>query len=139
MDTAVNVGYTCHLLKENTKVLRIVYENIEDENEGFESKDRTQETEEEKKERLTRLMDKKLCEILFSLGVSQSDFEKKEEDLSKNKRNKETTDVDRPAIVLDGVSIGIILSNDRLVNLFLHLTDLCYSVICCRTSPLQKV
>ncbi|KAJ4453647.1 phospholipid-transporting P-type ATPase [Paratrimastix pyriformis] len=43
-----------------------------------------------------------------------------------------------PAIVIEGYVLNIIFSEAALMELFLRLSDVCRSVICCRIAPLQK-
>ncbi|RLN90927.1 hypothetical protein BBJ28_00008727 [Nothophytophthora sp. Chile5] len=42
------------------------------------------------------------------------------------------------AIVIDGRSLTMVFSNNVLAELFLEMSQLCVSVICCRVSPKQK-
>jgi magnesium-transporting ATPase (P-type) len=109
------------------------------------------------KEKDENIIEKKLCEILAGFGgsfikmflffilVKPENYESKGEialykdknkDLAEKNSKSESHDY---ALVVDGQSIFTILSNIRLLNLFLHISDLCSGVVCCRISPMQKV
>jgi hypothetical protein len=125
------------LLKEKTTLIKFINEDIEmllPKNNEDAKKPQGKEGEEE----VVKLLDRKLCDVLQSFNIKEADFEKKEKE-KEEKVGKLITDNNKPAVIIDGYCMGIILGNNRLTNLFLHITDLCGGVVCCRISPLHKV
>jgi phospholipid-translocating ATPase len=136
MDTAMGVGRASSLLKDDTKVVSVVYDDL-DLMRGFglgDWKDREKDDQQVKKED-EKIVNERLCEVLKSLKISS--------EVGKKKKKAKAVVVDaeesKNALVIDGSCLGVILGNDRLIELLLRITDVCRSVICCRISPIQKV
>ncbi|OVA10185.1 Cation-transporting P-type ATPase [Macleaya cordata] len=112
METAINIGFSCSLLRQGMKQMIINLENPEIkamEREGDKSAVRKV-----SKESVIHQITEGKTQITASSGSS-----------------------DAFALIIDGKSLAYALEDD-VKNLFLELAVGCASVICCRSSPKQK-
>lgn len=42
------------------------------------------------------------------------------------------------ALIIDGFCLNVVLSSEKLIDLFFQLADVCHGVVCCRIAPMQK-
>ncbi|KAJ1394716.1 P-type ATPase [Sesbania bispinosa] len=112
METAINIGFACSLLRQGMKQIII-----------------TSETPENKS--LEKMEDKSAAEAALKASVLQQIKDAKSL-LSRSHENSEAL-----ALIIDGKSLTHALEDD-VKDLFLELAIGCASVICCRSSPKQK-
>ncbi|KAJ1392318.1 P-type ATPase [Sesbania bispinosa] len=112
METAINIGFACSLLRQGMKQIII-----------------TSETPENKS--LEKMEDKSAAEAALKASVLQQIKDAK----SLLSRSHETSEA--LALIIDGKSLTHALEDD-VKDLFLELAIGCASVICCRSSPKQK-
>ncbi|CAL5198513.1 unnamed protein product [Lathyrus oleraceus] len=112
METAINIGYACSLLRQGMK--QIVINSDTPENKLLE-----------------KMEDKSASEAAIKASVVRQITEAKAL-LSSSDHNSEAL-----ALIIDGKSLAHALEDD-VKNLFLELAIGCASVICCRSSPKQK-
>ncbi|MBA0794515.1 hypothetical protein Gohar_018838 [Gossypium harknessii] len=112
METAINIGFACSLLRQGMK--QIVINPETPENKALEKSD-----------------DKSAAAAAFKASVLQQIAEGKRL-LSSSTKNSEAV-----ALIVDGKSLTYALEDDVKDN-FLELAIGCASVICCRSSPKQK-
>ncbi|KAI5416464.1 phospholipid-transporting ATPase 10 [Lathyrus oleraceus] len=112
METAINIGYACSLLRQGMK--QIVINSDTPENKLLE-----------------KMEDKSASEAAIKASVVRQITEAKAL-LSSSDNNSEAL-----ALIIDGKSLAHALEDD-VKNLFLELAIGCASVICCRSSPKQK-
>ncbi|KAB2624369.1 phospholipid-transporting ATPase 9 [Pyrus ussuriensis x Pyrus communis] len=112
METAINIGFACSLLRQGMKQIVITLESPEI---------KVLEKEGEKEAIATASKGSVLNQI--NRGKAQ---------LTASSRNPEAF-----ALIIDGKSLAYALEDD-VKNLFLNLAIGCASVICCRSSPKQK-
>ncbi|KAK2943041.1 ion-transporting P-type ATPase [Blattamonas nauphoetae] len=152
VDTAVNIAFSCQLLKQNTITHFLTSDKLDEmlkEHpqigekllEGSEMVENDVRAEFVAKRlielRLVRLLQKLeidsskwtslLCEAVRSVLPSLPEEEKKEE-----REGRET------AMIVDGWCVHNILQSDALMDLFLLVSDECDGVVCCRIAPIQK-
>nr|GMD28515.1 putative phospholipid-transporting ATPase 9 [Ipomoea batatas] len=111
METAINIGYACSLLRQGMKQIIVNLDAPENHRFGESGRQKSNSQGFKKKCPLSNLLMGKLC-LLSS--------------------NNEAF-----ALIVDGKSLTYALE-DGLENLFLDLAIRCASVICCRSSPKQK-
>lgn len=114
METAINIGYACSLLRPHmTKHIIRLEDNVSIEsqaaNEGRETK-----------EVCTRFVRDQIQEGVHALNREQGG------------------NISSHAIILDGKSLDFVLQDEPLKQLFISFALRCDSIICCRTSPIQK-
>ncbi|KAK7266090.1 hypothetical protein RIF29_18730 [Crotalaria pallida] len=119
METAVNIGYACSLLRQDMKRIVIT----------LDSPDILS---------LEKQGDKESLEKASLASITKQIFE----GISEIKSAKESFKTDREsssafALIIDGKSLDFSL-NDNLLKSFFELATNCASVICCRSSPKQK-
>ncbi|XP_027345760.1 putative phospholipid-transporting ATPase 9 [Abrus precatorius] len=112
METAINIGFACSLLRQGMKQIII-----------------TSDTPETKS--LEKIEDKSAAAEAFKASVLRQLREGKTL-LSESNENSEAL-----ALIIDGKSLTYALEDD-VKDLFLALSIGCASVICCRSSPKQK-
>ncbi|KAM1517675.1 hypothetical protein ACFX1Z_020735 [Malus domestica] len=112
METAINIGFACSLLRQGMKQIVITLESPDI---------KALEKEGEKDAIATASKGSVLNQIIR--GKAQ---------LTASSRNSEAF-----ALIIDGKSLAYALEDD-VKNLFLNLAIGCASVICCRSSPKQK-
>ncbi|GAB4860951.1 Putative phospholipid-transporting ATPase 9 [Ancistrocladus abbreviatus] len=112
METAINIGYACSLLREGMKQIIINSDNHE-------------------QTTLKKASDKSNMDKALKASVLQQITEGKEL-LSTSAKNSEAL-----ALIIDGKSLTYALEDD-VKDMFLELAIGCASVICCRSSPKQK-
>ncbi|KMS97426.1 hypothetical protein BVRB_5g127060 isoform B [Beta vulgaris subsp. vulgaris] len=112
METAINIGYACSLLREGMR--KIV---INSESNGAKA--------------LEKVSDKSAIHKVFKTRVLQ-DISEGKELLSLSHGSSEAL-----ALIIDGKSLSYALEDD-VKHTFLELALGCASVICCRSSPKQK-
>ncbi|XP_027329392.1 putative phospholipid-transporting ATPase 9 [Abrus precatorius] len=112
METAINIGFACSLLRSGMKQIII-----------------TSDTPEIKS--MEKMEDKSASEAAIKSNVLRQIKDAKEL-LSKSDKNFEAL-----ALIIDGKSLTYALEDD-VKDLFLELAIGCASVICCRSSPKQK-
>lgn len=115
METAINIGYACNLLQHNMSkhVIRL------EDNSTLAAE--------------TLKGGKSLTEVR-ALFVSEQ-IKAGEDALDAAIAHKEEKS---HAIIIDGMSLGLVFSDNNLKQMFLTLALQCDSVICCRVSPKQK-
>ncbi|XVE56714.1 hypothetical protein DITRI_Ditri04bG0032800 [Diplodiscus trichospermus] len=112
METAINIGFACSLLRQGMKQIVI-----------------NSETPEIKA--LEKASDKSAAAAAFKASVLQQIVEGKQF-LTSSKENSEPL-----ALIVDGKSLTYALEDD-IKDIFLELAIGCAAVICCRSSPKQK-
>jgi phospholipid-translocating ATPase len=112
METAINIGFACSLLRQGMK--QIIINSDTPENKSLE-----------------KMEDKSAAEAAIKASVVRQITEAKTL-LSRSDDNSEAL-----ALIIDGKSLAYALEDD-VKNLFLELAIGCASVICCRSSPKQK-
>ncbi|KAK7858536.1 putative phospholipid-transporting atpase 9, partial [Quercus suber] len=112
METAINIGFACSLLRQGMKQIVI-----------------SSETPESKA--LEKVGDKSAIAVAFKANVLRQINEGKKL-LTTSSENSEAL-----ALIIDGKSLFCALEDD-VKDLFLELALGCASVICCRSSPKQK-
>ncbi|XWS60364.1 hypothetical protein CRYUN_Cryun07bG0029600 [Craigia yunnanensis] len=112
METAINIGFACSLLRQGMK--QIVINSETPENRALE-----------------KAGDKSAAAAAFKASVLQQIAEGKQL-LTSSKENSEAL-----ALIVDGKSLIYALEDD-VKDSFLELAIGCASVICCRSSPKQK-
>ncbi|KAA8530237.1 hypothetical protein F0562_004946 [Nyssa sinensis] len=112
METAVNIGYACSLLRQEMKQIVIT----------LDSPDINALEKEEDKETIAK-------------ASTQSVMKQIREGISQLNSAKESSVMF--GLIIDGQSLAFAL-NKNLENSFLELAISCASVICCRSSPKQK-
>ncbi|XP_057447952.1 putative phospholipid-transporting ATPase 9 isoform X2 [Lotus japonicus] len=113
METAINVGFACSLLRQGMKQLIIQLETPEIlalEKAGDKSA-----IAKASKENIRQQISEAIQQLAASRGTSQRAF----------------------ALIIDGKSLAYAL-HDSIKDMFLELAIKCASVICCRSSPKQK-
>ncbi|GAB2213107.1 hypothetical protein Droror1_Dr00021125 [Drosera rotundifolia] len=110
METAINIGYACSLLREGMKQIIISSEMHE-------------------RKTLEKASDKSAMDDALKASVLHHITEGKE------LASRESTDA--LALIIDGKSLAHALEDD-VKDMFLDLALACASVICCRSSPKQK-
>ncbi|KAK6157723.1 hypothetical protein DH2020_011971 [Rehmannia glutinosa] len=116
METAINIGYACSLLRQGMKQITITLDNQEIkalEKEG-------------EKDAIAKVVFFFFC---FKAKCSSANYSRK---ALVAKSSSEAF-----ALIIDGKSLAYALDDD-VKNLFLELAIGCASVICCRSSPKQK-
>ncbi|TKY73249.1 putative phospholipid-transporting ATPase 9 [Spatholobus suberectus] len=112
METAINIGFACSLLRQGMKQIII-----------------SSDTPETKS--LEKVEDKSVAEAAIKESVIHQ-LRKGKELLAESDENSEAL-----ALIIDGKSLTYALEDD-VKDLFLELAVGCASVICCRSSPKQK-
>lgn len=110
METAINIGYSCNLLRQGMNQIII-------------------KMEEEENKRVQKRGNGENTDMAHKLHIIHQ--------ISKGKRLKNMSDSEEFALIIDGNSLTYALEND-VKNSFLELAIGCASVICCRSSPKQK-
>ncbi|KAL9235477.1 hypothetical protein vseg_010234 [Gypsophila vaccaria] len=114
METAINIGYSCSLLRQGMKQICISTANIE--GSGNESK-----------EKVLVLTTPQAIKENISLQITNAS------QMIKLEKDPHAAF----ALIIDGKSLTYALEDD-MKHHFLHLAVECASVICCRVSPKQK-
>ncbi|KAL9684673.1 hypothetical protein QQ045_022114 [Rhodiola kirilowii] len=112
METAINIGFACSLLRQGMKQIVISSETSEN-------------------KALEKLQDKAAIKEACKASVVNQLTEGKALLTSSNENS------DALALIIDGKSLAYALEDD-VKDLFLELAIGCASVICCRSSPKQK-
>ncbi|KAJ7956556.1 Phospholipid-transporting ATPase [Quillaja saponaria] len=112
METAINIGFSCSLLRQGMKQIII-----------------SSETPEAKS--LEKVDDKNAAAVAIKASVIQQIRE------GKTLLSISNEDSEALALIIDGKSLTYALEDD-VKDLFLELAIGCASVICCRSSPKQK-
>lgn len=112
LETAVNIGYACNLLREGMKICTISLELPEII--ALEKQGDKEAISKASRESISRQINKAKSQVTSERGISMG-----------------------YALVIDGKSLSFALMEDTQ-RLFLELAISCASVICCRTSPKQK-
>ncbi|XP_023874750.2 putative phospholipid-transporting ATPase 9 isoform X4 [Quercus suber] len=112
METAINIGFACCLLRQGMKQIVISSETP-------------------KIKALEKVGDNSAVAVAFKANVLQQILEAKES-LTTLRKSSEAL-----ALIIDGKSLSCALEDD-VKGLFLELALGCASVICCRCSPKQK-
>ncbi|GLI58430.1 hypothetical protein VaNZ11_000135 [Volvox africanus] len=111
METAINIGYACSLLREDMMQFNVTVYGVEDVEQAEARGDKHQ------AERLAHKA------VAHSLATTEKTMDE---------------NVGTPfAIVIDGKALSYALSKE-LAPLFLRVGARCKAVVCCRVSPLQK-
>ncbi|KAL0794464.1 hypothetical protein Bca101_065841 [Brassica carinata] len=115
METAINIGFACSLLRQEMKQIII---NLETPNiKALEKAGEKDATEQASRESVVKQMEE--GKTLITTGPSDTDSH------------------EAFALIIDGKSLTYALEDD-FKNKFLDLATGCASVICCRSSPKQK-
>ncbi|XP_074302179.1 putative phospholipid-transporting ATPase 4 isoform X1 [Silene latifolia] len=114
METAINIGFSCSLLRQGMKQICIAAMNVEESSNDSEEKVLVLTTEQAIKENI----------LLQITNASQ---------MIKLEKDPHAAF----ALIIDGRSLAYALEDD-MKHQFLNLAVLCASVICCRVSPKQK-
>ncbi|KAJ6792772.1 putative phospholipid-transporting ATPase 9 [Iris pallida] len=110
METAINIGFACSLLRQGMKQIVITLESpdiVSLEKQG--NKD----------------------------AISKASKESVVRQISEGKKLCSSSSTEAFALIIDGKSLAYALEDD-VKNFFLQLAVVCASVICCRSSPKQK-
>ncbi|KAE9595722.1 putative phospholipid-translocating ATPase [Lupinus albus] len=113
METAINVGYACSLLRQGMKQIIIHLETPEIH--AVEKVGDKRAITKASRECVQNQISEGMQQVITSRGSSQQAF----------------------ALIVDGKSLAYAL-DDNMKNMFLDLAVCCASVICCRSSPKQK-
>ncbi|KAK7275141.1 hypothetical protein RIF29_16249 [Crotalaria pallida] len=113
METAINIGYACSLLRQGMKQIIIHLETPEIQ--AVEKVGNKMAIAKASRESVRNQISEAAQQVTASRGTSQQAF----------------------ALIIDGKSLVYALE-DNLKNMFLDLAVRCASVICCRSSPKQK-
>ncbi|XP_057443138.1 putative phospholipid-transporting ATPase 9 [Lotus japonicus] len=113
METAINIGYSCRLLRQGMKHITIHLEIPEIR--ALEKVGDKMAIIKASRESVLRQISEGAILLSESRGTSQQAF----------------------ALIIDGKSLAYALE-DNMKNMFLELATRCASVICCRSSPKQK-
>ncbi|GAV83573.1 E1-E2_ATPase domain-containing protein/HAD domain-containing protein [Cephalotus follicularis] len=116
METAINIGFACSLLRQGMKQIIINSETPEN-------------------KALEKAEDKSTVAAAFKASVHRQIIEGKEWLAASNERSD--SEAEALALIIDGKSLAYALEDD-VKDLFLELAIGCASVICCRSSPKQK-
>ncbi|GLC46227.1 hypothetical protein PLESTM_001842700 [Pleodorina starrii] len=111
METAINIGYACSLLREDMMQFTITVYGVEE------------------VEKAEARGDKQEAERLAHAAVARS--------LEMTKKTMDENAGTPFAVVIDGKALSYALAKD-LAPLFLEVGIRCKAVVCCRVSPLQK-
>lgn len=112
METAINIGFACRLLRQEMKQIIIILETSEIK--ALEKAGDKEALEEASKESVVSQISEGLAQIATSKASSEA-----------------------LALIIDGKSLAYALGDD-MKNIFFELAVGCASVICCRSSPKQK-
>ncbi|KAL4324877.1 hypothetical protein GQ457_11G027910 [Hibiscus cannabinus] len=112
METAINIGFACSLLRQGMK--QVVINSETPENKALE-----------------KAGDKTATAVAYKASVLQQISEGKQLLISSNENSEAV------ALIVDGKSLTYALEDD-VKDSFLELAIGCASVICCRSSPKQK-
>ncbi|KAI4313998.1 hypothetical protein L6164_026941 [Bauhinia variegata] len=112
METAINIGFACSLLRQGMKQIIISLENLEIQ--ALEKAGERTAIAKASKESVLHQITEGAAQVTASRGTSQV-F----------------------ALIIDGKSLAYALEDD-MKRMFLDLAISCASVICCRSSPKQK-
>ncbi|CAG9325909.1 unnamed protein product [Blepharisma stoltei] len=116
-ETAINIGYSCKMLKQDMEVIIINSHSLE----------------------AAKLQLKKaLMKYVYKeIESNSSNLIRIQED---NNNNEKEIDVDslNLGLVIDGETLLYVFSDLQAMKHFAMLSCLCHAVICCRVSPLQK-
>lgn len=112
METAINIGFACRLLRQEMKQITISLETSEIK--ALEKAGDKEALEEASKESVVSQISEGLAQIATSKASSEA-----------------------LALIIDGKSLAYALGDD-MKNIFFELAVGCASVICCRSSPKQK-
>ncbi|KAI9085741.1 hypothetical protein K1719_032347 [Acacia pycnantha] len=113
METAINIGYACSLLRQGMKQIIIHLDSPD-----IQALEKTGEKiaiTKASRENIQRQISEATAQLAASRGTPQQAF----------------------ALIIDGKSLTYALEDD-MKNIFLELALNCASVICCRSSPKQK-
>ena len=152
METAINIGYSSHLLDETMDVVVLQASSV------VRMKDRLTLTKSFFQEECEAVLESQLNELKRAQQTTNEDIMNTSDNSIENtayplmikscpdrcKRQQERTEGESGGIVLpkglvvDGHTLSLALQ-PRLVSLFLNVAKRCHSVICCRATPLQKV
>ncbi|XP_054824352.1 putative phospholipid-transporting ATPase 9 [Prosopis cineraria] len=113
METAINIGYACSLLRQGMKQI-IIHLDTPD-IKALEKAGEKIAIAKASRENIQRQISEATAQLAVSRGTSQQAF----------------------ALIIDGKSLTYALEDD-MKNIFLELALNCASVICCRSSPKQK-
>lgn len=113
METAINIGYACSLLRSHmTKHIVRLEDHI-----SISPQAAKQDTESE------------LCKHFVSHQIEEG---------VRALDDKQGGNMSSHAIIIDGKSLDFVLQDEPLKQKFMRFALRCDSVICCRTSPIQK-
>ncbi|KAK6134007.1 hypothetical protein DH2020_032249 [Rehmannia glutinosa] len=110
METAINIGYACSLLRQGMKQITITLDNQE-----------------------IKALEKEGEKDAIAKASKQSVLQQ----ITQGKALVAKSSSEAFALIIDGKSLAYALDDD-VKNLFLELAIGCASVICCRSSPKQK-
>ncbi|XP_027360109.1 putative phospholipid-transporting ATPase 9 [Abrus precatorius] len=113
METAINIGFACSLLRQGMKQIIIHLETPEIQ--ALEKAGDKRTIAKASRENIRHQISEGAQQLTASRGTSQQAF----------------------ALIIDGKSLAYALE-DNIKNMFLDLAIRCASVICCRSSPKQK-
>ncbi|XP_039143127.1 putative phospholipid-transporting ATPase 9 [Dioscorea cayenensis subsp. rotundata] len=110
METAINIGFACSLLRQGMKQIIITLESPE-----------------------IKLLEKDGNKDAIFKASKESVIHQ----ITEGRKMTSSSDTQSFALIIDGKSLAYALE-DNVKNLFLQLAVTCASVICCRSSPKQK-
>ncbi|XP_028787948.1 putative phospholipid-transporting ATPase 9 [Neltuma alba] len=113
METAINIGYACSLLRQGMKQIIIHLDSPDIQ--ALEKAGEKIAIAKASRENIQRQISEATAQLSVSRGTCQQAF----------------------ALIIDGKSLAYALEDD-MKNIFLELALNCASVICCRSSPKQK-
>ncbi|CAK8676704.1 unnamed protein product [Clavelina lepadiformis] len=120
-ETAVNIGYSCHMLTDDMKKVFVI--------KGYSS------------EKVENEIEKATKEILSSGTKSHNnpsfETDNSQETIGEVTENNESMQAAKYGLVINGHSLVYAL-DEELNTKFLELASACSAVICCRVTPLQK-
>jgi phospholipid-translocating ATPase len=110
VETAINIGYSCNLLDSGMEILVL-------------------QAHEPSPDEINKLLSRHLAENFNLMGT--------EEEIQEAK-NDHSPPSGKFAIVIDGDTLAVLLSDPDACTKFVLLSKHCRSVLCCRVSPAQK-
>lgn len=138
-DTALEIGKSCKLIRNNTEILKLTdFECVEKTLIGLIREYKLDTKEFLGEDYYQRLKEEGEFEppVLF-----QKEKKRKKKEISLVRIKEQIRNYnhnDNQALIVDGLCLDVILSSPCLSSAFFYIASSCNSVICCRVSPKQK-
>ncbi|CAG9334297.1 unnamed protein product [Blepharisma stoltei] len=145
-ETAINIGFSCHLLKPELQLMKLNGRSVDETRNilryNLARHVKCDEDDERKHSVLSQIRyvgNTPSSSIIGSkISGPRYQFIKNDVDIFDGDLEVKNMNTLKLALIVDGVTLGFILSDPVCLRLFVILSTLCKSVICCRVSPLQK-